>query len=162
MLDINRVPSQDPIATSALKVWEDMLCCMKLTLWWPFENACSASVEAAVCQTDEYFPYEISWCCAYLAWIKSPTPILTAWDWAPWDSTNTSWLHLVQQSMLMKLLGHWGMSSVAMAITDVFQKTLVIAVATLGMSQCYQQDGQPLGLLVQLVVPRVQIGMQVH
>ena len=54
MSGINGVPSQDPTAISALKVWEDMLCCMKLTSWRPFENARSASVEAAVCQTDEY------------------------------------------------------------------------------------------------------------
>jgi hypothetical protein len=54
MLGINGVPSQDPTAISALKVWEDMLCCMKLTSRRPFENARSASVEAAVSQTDEY------------------------------------------------------------------------------------------------------------
>ena len=54
MLGINGVPSQDLIAISALKVWEDMLCCIKLTPWQPFENVHLASVEVAVCQTDEY------------------------------------------------------------------------------------------------------------
>src|ERR1700691_6714858 len=54
MLGINGVPSQDPTAISTLKVWEDMLCCMKLTSQRPFKNACSASVEAAVSQMDEY------------------------------------------------------------------------------------------------------------
>jgi hypothetical protein len=56
MLGINRVPSQDLTAISALKVCKDMLCCIKLTLWHPFKNVCSASVEVAVClsQMDEY------------------------------------------------------------------------------------------------------------
>jgi hypothetical protein len=42
----------------ALKVCENMLCCINLTSWPPFKNMSLASVEAAVCssQMDEYCP----------------------------------------------------------------------------------------------------------
>ena len=41
------VPSHEPTAISALKVCDDILCCMKLTSRRPSENARSASVEEA-------------------------------------------------------------------------------------------------------------------
>ena len=57
MSGISGVPSHDPTAISALNVWDDMLCCMKLTSRRPSENARSASVDAAAeckCQMDAY------------------------------------------------------------------------------------------------------------